>query len=650
MHIRLNNSYWWQCSLLFVFGVTQTFGQTNPESEKYKALYPDDDIVLLSNEIHLKIAYQKDDISVRQTTIEEQLYLSEKASLYSKKSVSYSSFFDLEKIEASSYQWETNKYIENKVKDFRTKDELDGSFHDDVKSVNFLYSNLAKDSKTKLVTTESIKNPRFLPTFLIGDYYPTINAQFTIEVDKGISLEFKKFNMDDIPISIDTITKGSKTIYTIKNQEPIRAYPYDKDGPKPMYYYPHIVPVITSYVDKKTNATIPLLSNTKDLYKWYYSLIKDINKENPDPELVALVNDLIHDKSTDLEKVKAIYYWVQSNIKYIAFEYALGGFIPRESNQVFKKKYGDCKDNSSILYKMLEIAGLKGQLTWIGTRDIPYKYQELPTPKVDNHMILTYLDGDTPYFLDATGRYVEINYPTSFIQGKEALVAVDAENFKIIDVPAMRPEDTQMIDSTLVSVQGNNLIGKSKTSITGYIKYDYFHVFEKIQSIKDKEGFYNTILRKGNNKFLATDIKIEGLHTYEKPFVMDYNFSINDYIVNYKDEKYINLNLSRDISEIKIEEDRETDLERDYQSSYDFTVTLQIPEGYSAQSLPENTTISNDYFNVKIAYELKKDSIIYTHKAQMTYLTLPQKDHKLYRQAIKDLEKAYKQVVVLKQK
>ena len=104
-------------------------------------------------------------------------------------------------------------------------------------------------------------------------------------------------------------------------------------------------------------------------------MVENVNVEPANKELVSLVAKITADKKTDLEKVKAIYYWTQKNIKYIAFEYALGGFIPRESNEVFRKKYGDCKDNSSMLYRMLEIAGVKGHLTWIGTRSIPYTYE-----------------------------------------------------------------------------------------------------------------------------------------------------------------------------------------------------------------------------------------------------------------------------------
>ena len=101
--------------------------------------------------------------------------------------------------------------------------------------------------------------------------------------------------------------------------------------------------------------------------------------------------------------IKKIKIKTNENIKYIAFEYALGGFIPREANEVFQKKYGDCKDNSSILFKMLEIAGLQGNLTWIGTRKIPYTYEEVPTRAVDNHMILSYENKNNTYLLPLAG-------------------------------------------------------------------------------------------------------------------------------------------------------------------------------------------------------------------------------------------------------
>ena len=114
----------------------------------------------------------------------------------------------------------------------------------------------------------------------------------------------------------------------------MNKFKYESNSPTYKKIFPHIVPIITSY--KTKNNTVALANEVDDLYKWYYSLVKNINKDAPDEELVAVVNDLTVNKPNDFEKVKAIYYWAQKNIKYIAFEYALGGFIPRQANDVFK--------------------------------------------------------------------------------------------------------------------------------------------------------------------------------------------------------------------------------------------------------------------------------------------------------------------------
>ena len=99
---------------------------------------------------------------------------------------------------------------------------------------------------------------------------------------------------------------------------------------------------------------------------------------------------------------------------------------------------------------MLKIAGIKGYLTWIGTRDIPYNYTELPTPFTDNHMILTYKNGGKVYFLDATGQYLPLELPSSFIQGKEALVGIDSTEYEILKVPVIDADVNSHIDSSVI--------------------------------------------------------------------------------------------------------------------------------------------------------------------------------------------------------
>lgn len=621
------------------------FAQESKEFKLYKKLYPNAKVVRLNQETTIKIKLEAEAINIRQEFLEEDLYLDESANYNSKKSLNFSSFFELDEVEASSFVFNDGKYKEIEVTDFKEKDEMDQSFYDDTKSLNFIFPNLQKGSKSVLKYSENVKNPRFLSPFYFGDFSPIINNKVTIIADKNINLSFKEFNTDSINIAFNKEEKRNAVIYTweLKNTD---EYDYEANTPTYKKILPHIVPIITSF--KVKNTTIDLAKNVSDLYAWYYSLVKNINKEAVDEDLKKLVEELTANKKTDLEKVKAIYYWTQKNIKYIAFEYALGGFIPRQANDVFQKKYGDCKDNSSILYKMLDIAGLKGNLTWIGTRSIPYNYDEVPTPIVDNHMILSYTSNGKTYFLDATGRYVPIDFPTSFIQGKEALIADGASNYIIKKVPIIPAEKNAVIDSTTIHLSDENLIGNSKVEISGYNKINFFNHLEN-ETTEDKiKAFYNARLQKGNNKFLIKSFKETNKYDYEKNLIVDYNFTINDYAKKLGNEIYVNLNLVKDLSSYKTKDDRKNEIEYRHTNAFNYTATLIIPEGYTLDYIPENVNLSNDYLSSTITYKVENNSLIYNHSYRLNFINLNLEEQKQVNSLIKKTEKAFKEVIILK--
>ena len=628
----------------FLFIITSLNAQYSTAFLSYSKLYPEAARVRLQQENSITITIENDSLKINQEFFEEDLYLNEAATYNSKNTLNFSSFFELNKIEAATLSYVNNKYIAKKVEKFTKKDELNQSFYDDSKSLNFVYPNLKKGSKSTLKYSQKIKNPRFLTPFYFGDYFPVEKNKVTIIADKNIHLEFRKFNISDDDIQFSKQEKEGNIIYSwTLNKQP--AYDFEANTPSYKTILPHIVPVITSY--KIKGKKIKLLGKVSDLYNWYYSLVENVNTEAPNPEMVALVTKITADKKTDLEKVKAIYYWTQQNIKYIAFEYALGGFVPRESNDVFRKKYGDCKDNSSILYSMLEIAGVKGNLTWIGTRSIPYTYNEVPTPVVDNHMILSYENNEKTYYLDATGRYIKFGMPTFFIQGKEALVGY-GKDFKIKKVPIIAAKENAIIDVTTLKIENGKVIGSSKTVISGYPKIDVFHGLENENTLTKQKQFYNSMFGKGNNTFLINDFKETNKYNYDDDFIVDYNFKIKNYAKNLGDEIYINLNLNKDLSFYKTAKNREYAIEYDYKRYFKYTTKLEISKGYTLDYLPESIKVSNDLMTCKISYKVKGNEVIYTQEIELNFLVLSLEQQKEVNKEIKKIERNYKEIVVLK--
>lgn len=635
-----------QVLFIALISTTIAFGQKSATYNSFKQKYPNADQVTLQEETTIEIKLKKGNLAITQRFLEEDLYLNESATYKSKRSLNFSSFFELEEIEASAFNFTKGKYRESEVEEFKEKDELDNSFHDDTKSINFIYPNLKEGSKTKLEYTEKVKNPRFLSPFYFGGFSPIAHRKVTIIADKDVSLQFKEFNTEKVTINFSKKEKRGNIIYTWEIKD-IAEFEYETNVTTYKSILPHIVPIITSYKDED-NKKVKLLGEVSDLYNWYYSLVKNVNTQACDKELVAIVNELTADKENDLEKVRAIYYWVQQNIKYIAFEYALGGFVPREANDVYKKKYGDCKDNSSILATMLAIAGLKGNLTWIGTRKIPYTYKEVPTPIVDNHMILSYQYEGKTYFLDATGRYLPLGFPSTFIQGKEALISNGENDFRIEQVPVIDAKRNATIDTTYISIEGENIIGKGTTTFSGYEKNYYFNYLESIKTDEKRISFYNTILQKGSNSFLIDHFEEKNSYAYDKDFIVKYDFKISNYVKSIDDEIYVNLNLNKHLSSFRTKKDRKYEMKNGYKIHYNYTTIFEIPKGYKVSYLPENVMVKNDYIRSEIAYKHEGNQIIYKHNGELDYLSLPVAAQKKVNKLIKKIEKNFKEIIILK--
>ena len=89
--------------------------------EKYTKQYPNDDVVRLQQETIITIKLNNGVFTIHKEVFEEDLYLNNSANYNSKRSISYSTFFNLYKIEASSFSKLDGKYVENKVVNFNEK-------------------------------------------------------------------------------------------------------------------------------------------------------------------------------------------------------------------------------------------------------------------------------------------------------------------------------------------------------------------------------------------------------------------------------------------------------------------------------------------------------------------------------------------------
>ena len=426
----------------------------------------------------------------------------------------------------------------------------------------------------------------------------------------------------------------------------VKPVKFESNSPGFLYQIPHINVFIKDYTIN--NKKVEVLGDINKLYTYYRGFTKNINLKE-DPTLKAISLKITENLTNDDDKIKSIFYWVKDNIKYIAFENGYEGFIPREASLICERKFGDCKDMASIITTMAKYANVKNVfISWIGTREIPYSYDELPTPAVDNHMIAVYKKGENYIFLDATDKETLYGIPTAFIQGKEALYG-EGENYKIIKVPVVSAETNEVKEQVKFAIEKDKLIGSGKVQFNGYSRSN---IVMRMGDATNKTRFemIKSLVLKGNNKFNLKDFTEENLSNRDKPYQINYNFDLGNYIVKADKEIYINLFLEKPFEKIIIEKDRVSPFEFEYLTLVNSQYELEIPKNCTVKYLPKNFSLDNDYVKANFVYEVKNNTIILDIKMQQKKLLLDKSDFELWNKTIKELKTNYTETLILLEK
>jgi transglutaminase-like putative cysteine protease len=140
-----------------------------------------------------------------------------------------------------------------------------------------------------------------------------------------------------------------------------------------------------------------------DIAHWYAEVVG--SRIRGGDALRAMAESLAHDAQSDREKLERIFSWVRDQVRYIAVEIGVGGYEPHEADEIFAKRYGDCKDMVILLCSMAHAVGIDVRPVMISTWDNGRPDTTLPSPLQFNHLI-GYAPGVGPegVWLDATDK------------------------------------------------------------------------------------------------------------------------------------------------------------------------------------------------------------------------------------------------------
>lgn len=457
---------------------------------------------------------------------------------------------------------------------------------------------------TRVETEKKYFDSKYLTSVYFHSFFPAKEKIIRIKVPDWLELDIREFNFEGYKVLKQKTTEKNMVVYSYKLQQ-IPAIKNENRAIGIAYQFPHLVLVVKSFqFDGKKEKGF---ADVGDLYNWYnYLYKKSVNK--PD-ELKGKVTELITGKATDTDKIKSIFYWVQDNIRYIAFEDGLAGFIPATAQEVFRSKYGDCKGMANLITEMLRLAGFEAYMTWIGTRHIPYDYS-LPSLAVDNHCISTVVVGGKEYYLDGTEKYIPFGDYAWRIQGKEVLIG-KGNAYDVKKVPLMDIEKNKLLTQTRFELKDNLLKGHVKTTLTGEQRTRFHQYYHELPS-DEKKKLISRFLEFGNNNLAVSNVKTSDLNNREIPVVVEGDIDLSNYIITEDKEIYVGIDFfAEDLRGIIPDKDRQQDFELSSAYVSQDETELILPAGYKVVSIPVSIDEKTTDYAVNASYSQKDNKILF---------------------------------------
>lgn len=224
-------------------------------------------------------------------------------------------------------------------------------------------------------------------------------------------------------------------------------------------------PAMPSYEMVLQRVLVSTLPSWKAVSRWYWNLSAP-HLAATDPGMAKTVAELTKGVTSDLDRIRAIFYYVSQNIRYMGVtpEHDRPGFEPHDVCLTFEKKYGVCRDKAGLLVAMLRMAGEKAfpVLINVGSK----LDQQVPSPDFNHAIVAVELSPGHYQLMDPTDEHTRVFLPA--YDDNQSYLVCRPEGEDLQTSPVEPPQDNMLRIRTAAQLAADgSLTGSAKLSFGG---------------------------------------------------------------------------------------------------------------------------------------------------------------------------------------
>ena len=449
---------------------------------------------------------------------------------------------------------------------------------------------------------------RFTSLLYWGDWFfqthlPTLHSRYTLITPKDFDFKVKVLN-DRIEPKID-FHKGRKIfIWETSNKEALN---------KEVFMPPtaDIAPrLVFSPLQFRFDGEIYSSKNWDDIARWYWQISQP--ETIPGQEVNLLASELVSGSDSKEKKIKAIFDYIQEQIRYISIAIGTGAFKPHLCADVLEYGYGDCKDMTSLLITLLKATNIQAFPALLSTKGHRTLLADMPKVKQFDHVVVTVPLNDEYIWLDPACRNCQFGQ-LPFEDQKTSALLIKPDGGELTVTP--ETEEDENVARTFWEIKLNSDCSASGNLIIDATGQEQLAFRASLTELKPQRR------RKALTGFLSSWLVDPYLIEYEfrnfeekdSNILIEANFAAGRFGVKDQDKLFlpVNLNTQSYLNLMFPHEQRDFPVLFDYKFINVDEMALQIPAEFEIDHLPKDIRLDEAFGLFESTYKLEEDKIIH---------------------------------------
>jgi tetratricopeptide (TPR) repeat protein len=391
-------------------------------------------------------------------------------------------------------------------------------------------------------------------------------------------------------------------------------------------------PMGPAYTDRGGFVSLSSVPSWDQLSRWYAGLVDE--RSGLDSELRRAGRTAAEGSRTPVDAVRALFRLVTRRIRYVGIELGRHGWEPDPPPVVWRRGYGDCKDQAVLLSALLADQGIESRVVLVRTADRGGFPTPAPTMWAFNHAVL-WIE-DLNLYVDPTVDHATIGILPPADQGAVGLVV--GRPGPPVTLPVSTAFDNANWSETLVTWSD-----PTRMNLSGSEHYRGATALSIRRLFEARDERRRTLERHLGRLFPGVEVaaaEFEGLDGEGAQVSFTYDASIHRPAGPAgRTELPVSLFQPGLVAEYAGLEQRSTAIVLEHPWQIHNRVEVQLPPGARVEGLPDGAEVDDPYVRFEQRVKPRRGGFVVEDTVVMPRRTIPPSAYPAFRDACRAIDR-----------